>query len=710
MTHVQIPLADLQVGDQLAHIVRIKNVNLRQGKQKAWIAFTLGDKSGNNFFAKKWGDGKTGASEEEVKRYQNIKVALITGNKQVYEEKESFVLKSIAEIADDFPETELKELLGEDIATTEETKGNGESMEQTNGKNKGNGAWQLQTKAEVNFEQLLKTQKPLKDCEENEPLNHVLRVCSISFGTTASKDGKPGIPYAEFTLGDSTSQPLKGRLWRPADGAEDAFKDVKILYVQGKIDLYPPKPATNGAYQIKFGNDLATIVSDAGEADINALMLSSPYPIKTLANGIWEMIQSIQDPMLKKLCESLLKDPKNKNFRFAPAGVTYHHSWRSGLIEHTYRLLLLLDDFVKLYNETPLQGNRVRLNRDAILTIGLYHDFFKHAEYTIECGYAPAGNLLRHLSRAVIDIGARSLQIENFPEHYRVVIAHGVAAHHGKKEWDAIETPGCPEGLNVHWFDNLCSKLDPTLTELNLLKGDNKFSTNRLKPLNSIPYLGGCKIGSVVPFIPVTIPENYNKKDLEKAIEEMAGNIKDTHLKTLCEKVLEHSAKEYSQDSHRTALEPYKHGLLEYTYRTMFFIGKFVNSYNEKGWPGNNIYLDSDFLVAGALLQSYFHYKRGDPMLEGVGTCLLTLGKLTSQIKDFPDEIRDLMGQIVASQEADGPENPICPESITNHYYLNVLLNMDSMNLILSSSGWKATDVIPMFEKKITLGLCSLKD
>jgi 3'-5' exoribonuclease len=697
MTHVQIPLAEMQVGDQLAHIVRIKKVTLIPGKSKPFLSFTIGDKSGNNFPAKKWGEGKSGATPEDVIKYKNFKVALVTGEKQTYNNKEDFLLKSIAEIAEDFSESLVKELLGDDTATTET---NGENME----KPKGNGSWILQTKAEVDFESVHKAQKPLKNCEDSEPLNHVLRVCSISFGTTAGKDGKPGIPYADFMLGDAVSQPLKGRLWRPADGAEESFKDVKILYVQGKTELY------NGALQIKYTNDQITIVSDAGEADINALMLSSPYPIKTLANGIWEIVQSFEDPMLKKLCESLLKDPKNKNFRFVPAGVTYHHSWRSGLIEHTYRLLLLLNDFVNLYNETPLQSNRVRLNRDAILTIGLYHDFFKHCEYTVECGYAPAGNLLRHLSRAVIDIGARSSQIDNFPELYQTVLAHGVAAHHGKKEWDAIETPGCPEGLVVHWFDNLCSKVDPTLTELNLLKGENKYSTNRLKPLNSIPYLGGCKLGSVVPFTSVTLAENYTKKDLEKCIKEMVGNIQNPHIKTLCEQTLDYSAKEYAKDSHRTALEPYMHGLLEYTCRTMLFIGKFVNSYNEKGWPGNNIYLDSDFLVAGALLQSYFNYKRGDPMLEGVGTCLLTLGKLTSQIKDFPDELRDLMGQIVASQEEGGPENPICPESITNHYYLNVLLKLDTMNLILSSSAWKATDVIPMFEKKITLGLCSLKD
>lgn len=660
--------------------------------------------AGNNFPAKKWGEGKTGATPEDVIKFKNFKVALVTGEKQTYNNKEDFLLKSIAELADDFSEDLVKELLGSDSA---EPTSNGENME--NNKSKGNGAWELRTKAEVDFENLLKSQKPLKDCEENEPLNHVLRVCSTSFGSTAGKDGKLGIPFVEFMLGDSTSQPLKARLWRPAEGAEEAFKDVKVLFVQGKMDLYPPKPA-NGTLQIKFGNDQVTIVSDAGEADINALMLSSPYPIKTLANGIWELIQSIKDPMLKKLCESLLKDPKNKNFRFAPGGLSYHHSWRSGLIEHTYRLLLLLDDFVKLYNETPLLNNKVVLNRDAILTIGLYHDFYKLSEYTVDLGYAPAGNLLRHLSRAIIDIGARTSQIDNFPELYQIVIAHGVAAHHGKKEWDAIETPGCPEGLVVHWFDNLCSKIDPTLTELNHLKGENKFSTNRLKPLNSIPYLGGCKLSSVVPFTSVSLAENYSKKDLENCIKEMVGNIQNPHLKALCEQVWEYSAKEYVKDSHRTAIEPYKHGLLEYMCRTMLFIGKFVNSYNEKGWPGNNIYLDSDFLVAGALLQSYFHYKRGDPMLEGIGTCLLTLGKLTAQIKDFPDEIRDLMGQIVASQEEGGPENPICPESITNQYYLHILLYLDTMNLALSAASWKATDVVPMFEKKITLGLCSLKE
>jgi len=698
MSHVQIPLAELQIGDQIAHIVRINNVSIRQGK-KPWLAFTLGDKSGSKHFAKKWGEG-SGATEEELKRYQSINVALVTGEVQTYNDKPSFVLKSIAQLAaDDFPPEKLSEFLGEASVEKENTKG--ENMANGN-----EGSWSFKTKAEVNFDGLVKTQKPLRDCVENDPLNHVLRVCGLTASTI-----KNGTPVMDFQLGDAQSQPIKARLWRVPEIHLETLKEAKVLYVTGKVELY------NGASQAKLDGDHVTIVSDATESDINQLVLSSPYQIKALLLGIWEIVQSFEDPHLKALCESLLKDPKNKNFRFVPAGLTYHHSWRSGLIEHTYRLLQLLDCFVKTYNSTPLQGNNIKLSRDTILTIGLYHDFFKHVEYTVDCGYAPEGNLLKHLSRGVMDIGARTSQIEGFPEKLRRILAHGVGAHHGKKEWGTIDTPSCPEAFIVHWFDNLCSKLDPTLTELNLLKGDNKFSTNRLKPLSSIPYLGGCKIGEVVPFSPVSLKEGYSKKDLEQCIRQLVENIQNEPIKMLCTKVLNSEFEKFSNMvdvsiSPENKTSKYAFGLMEFTCRVMMFIGQFVNDYNERGWPGNKIYLDSDYLVGGALLQNYFKFNKGDPMLEDVGSCLMAIGEIAASIPDFPGDIRDLMAQIAASQAECSPELPICPESVTNHYYSHLLLYVDSLNLILSGShtefGRKldgSTSVaVPMFGKPINMG------
>lgn len=689
MSFIQIPLADVQVGEQLAHIVRINSVKLIQGQKKAYLQFIFGDKSGN-FKAKKWGE-RGDATEEERKKYEVFKVAWITGSVDEYNGNKDYKIKTVSHLAEDVNEQTINDALGAEPPPAQEE----EKME-NQAKTK-SATVLFKTKAEIDFDGLVKSQRPLRECEHQTPLKHVLRVTSVTPGST-----KSGTPVIDFTVGDISSQPLKARLWRPTDTTYEEVKNAKVVYIEGEVELY------NGAYQVKFNNDEITVISDLTEADINAVTLSSPYSVKYLANGIFGIVQSFQDVYLKKLCESLLKDPKNKDFKFAPGGVTYHHSWRSGLIEHTYRLMAIVDDFVQLYNETPLSKNKVKLNRDAILTVCLYHDFFKCFEYTVDCGYAPAGNLLKHLSRGIVDVGARASQIKDFPKLHKEVIAHCIGAHHGKKEWDAIELPGCPEALNLHNFDNLCSKIDPTLTELNLLKNDDQFSTTRLKPLNSIPYIGSCKKEKPQDFIKVVVTEDTKEAYLS-AIKEMLDNLKDPKLKKLCLRVFENNSKAYRSDSPRLTMGKYSHGLVEYIYRTMHFIGNFINSYNKHEWPTNEIYIDSDYSVAGAFLQSAYRFKETDPMLEMIGSTLLAVGEISAQIEGFSDELRNFICQIVASQGENSPESPICPDSITNHYYLPMIFQIDTMNLELSEDSWTPDTISEFFKKKIRPGLCHVE-
>lgn len=699
MAHFQAPLAELGAGDSLAHIVQIHKIALAQGKKgKPYLDITMSDKSGK-CYARKWD-----SSEEECKRYQGIKTAIISGEVKDFNGKPSYVIKTLAQVADEFTEAELDDLLKGDASSAGQENAE-ENMDATK-PSSDVGTWLFKTKAEVGFDELMKTQKPLKDCVVNDNLNHALRLIS-----TVSKDTKGGKPYLELTLGDASSPGFLAKLWGVPVEHLEFFKTVKVLYVTGKVEKY------NEKLQIKIEGNQVTVVTDVNEADVSNLIQCSPYPLNTLIRGVGAIVTTMQDQNLKNLCLSLLKDPKNFNFRLVPAGLSYHHSWRSGLIEHTYRLMLLLDDFVKTYNELPFKNNKIVLNRDAILTIALYHDFFKCVEYTVDCGYAPSGNLLKHLSRAVLDIGARTAQIEGFPEKLATLVAHGAAAHHGKKEWDALVTAACPEAYVVHWFDNLCSKLDPTLTELNLLK-EGKYSPNRIKPLGSIAYIGGCQNTAPESFVPVTLTENYTNVELEEALGQMIQNIKHPEVRKLCEGLYAEKEQAFASAKmcglKRECLDKdvYSYGLLEYTYRVMHIIGKFVNSYNEKSWPGNTIQLNNDYLVGGALLQNLYRDQIEDPFLEDISACLMGIGRYAAKNPSLSDDVKELMAHIVATQHGteDSPEIPICPDSVTNHYFLYLIYHLDYMNITLSKSGGETGSEIPLFGKKINLGASTLKD
>jgi putative nucleotidyltransferase with HDIG domain len=162
------------------------------------------------------------------------------------------------------------------------------------------------------------------------------------------------------------------------------------------------------------------------------------------------------EPLRQKVIE-LLKNPSieinGKTYRglpleTSPAGISRHHSYPRGYIEHvasTTNLALAMCDSV----EKTYHG---KVNRDLVIAGVLLHDIFKPATYTINKNgsytSASLADFLDHLSLATSELVRRGFPLE---------LVHIVSAHHGEA---GPVRPKTIEALICHLADSTDSRLN----------------------------------------------------------------------------------------------------------------------------------------------------------------------------------------------------------------------------------------------------------
>lgn len=193
------------------------------------------------------------------------------------------------------------------------------------------------------------------------------------------------------------------------------------------------------------------------------------------------LIDQISDTQLRRKVADLLKNPtfqiagkeySGLSLEASPAGLSRHHSYPSGYIEHvtsTMNIALALCDSVeKVY--------RGRVNRDFVIAGALLHDIFKPVMYSAgkNGGYdsTQLADYVDHLSLVTSELIRRDFPIE---------LVHIVAAHHGN--YGPIR-PHTVEALICHLADQADSRLNgEVLSAASYLMG--KAMGKELPSLNS---------------------------------------------------------------------------------------------------------------------------------------------------------------------------------------------------------------------------------
>jgi len=169
------------------------------------------------------------------------------------------------------------------------------------------------------------------------------------------------------------------------------------------------------------------------------------------------LVEKIRDKKLRRKVTELLEDPTFRidgkeyvglPFDVSPAGLSHHHCYRGGYVEHvvsTGNLALAMCDSVeKVYHG--------RVNRDLVVAGVLLHDIFKPATYVVNeygsYGSSRLADYIDHLSLVISELVRRNFPLE---------LVHVVSAHHG--DYGPIR-PHTVEALICHLADLMDSRLN----------------------------------------------------------------------------------------------------------------------------------------------------------------------------------------------------------------------------------------------------------
>ncbi|MGC8845104.1 MAG: 3'-5' exoribonuclease YhaM family protein [Candidatus Hydrogenedens sp.] len=279
--------------------------------------------------------------------------------------------------------------------------------------------------------------------------------------TKSIREQPSGDRFLGFVVRDKTGE-MSGVLWDKPEETARRIEVGDIVVVKGTIKSYKDKLQIHATSIIPLGKE------QYAKED---LILPEETNTKYLTE-LWAILDSIKNPWLKKLLQSIRNDTQLINtMQSIPAAKKWHHEIRGGLLRHCYELIKIASAVCELYPN---------VNKDLLITACFLHDIGKVHELTdnpMLIDYTDAGKLLGHLVIGAILISDKIQTIEGFPEDLRLHLLHCILAHHGELEKGSPVVPKTLEAMILHYLDNLDAQTYAlTRIEKETLKKGDKWS------------------------------------------------------------------------------------------------------------------------------------------------------------------------------------------------------------------------------------------
>ena len=276
--------------------------------------------------------------------------------------------------------------------------------------------------------------KLIKELQDGDRLPLQALVGNVSRGTNMS-----GSPYLNIELRDSSGQ-INAKKWEIEAGDDEIFISGNIVGVNVEI--------------IKYRDNLQAKIIGATklspeDIDVSRFVKAPPVPKAELKARFDKMVDSVKDNDCQKLLRYFLDKYASKVYD-APAAMSVHHEFSSGLIMHSLYMAEICDFLATKYE----------VNRDLLITGAILHDFGKMLELEGPAvyHYSLEGKLIGHISimSAEIKEAADKLGLNN---EISLLLQHMILSHHGQLEYGSPVLPLTSEALALHLIDNVDSKM-----------------------------------------------------------------------------------------------------------------------------------------------------------------------------------------------------------------------------------------------------------
>ncbi len=302
--------------------------------------------------------------------------------------------------------------------------------------------------------------------------DQVYRIQQKDLRTTTS-----GSLYIHAVLADGSGQML-GRMWNASQEIYDSIPEGGLLMVRGRVENY------KGNRQFIL-DGVKTV--EPGMFDPADFLPRTRHDADAMWAEVKGILRSIENRDLLALIGKYINDPEfARDFRRAPAAITFHHAYLGGLVEHTRNLLRLAHVVCPLYPQ---------ISRDLVIAGVFLHDAGKTRELTYDANfeYTPGGQLLGHIVQGVLMLRDRIAELEletgqPFPADIELALQHIIVSHHGKFEFGSPRLPAIAEAIVVHYLDNLDAKVNMVFDAIEQDNDPNSAWTPYVKALETKVY------------------------------------------------------------------------------------------------------------------------------------------------------------------------------------------------------------------------------
>lgn len=280
----------------------------------------------------------------------------------------------------------------------------------------------------------------IKEITQNQPITTFFYL-----GSYEIKETTRGRSFLLLRLSDKTGR-LFGFIWNKPRLVLSSLKEKSFVKVRGVTKLL------KGSLVI----DIERIrMAEAGEIEMGDFYQIVPGGIAFWFEQLVETLGLIEDSHCRRLINAFLNDKEFMNsFKRCPGGLSYHHSYLGGLLEHTVTTMRQAAITAERFPET--------LQRDLLLTGCFLHDIGKTRELSegLVYEYTTEGRLLGHISLGLLMLEEKILQVEGFPENLSMPLRHMILSHHGRLEFGSPVKPLTPEAIALHLIEGTDATLN----------------------------------------------------------------------------------------------------------------------------------------------------------------------------------------------------------------------------------------------------------
>lgn len=295
----------------------------------------------------------------------------------------------------------------------------------------------------------------LKDGDELNSVYHVK--------TKSQATAKTGKEYFNVCLSDKTGT-IDAKIWDVNAPGIEEFKAGDFVAVEGDVISY------NNQLQVKVSR---LRIADKDEFNNEDYFATSKYDKADMAKELDSLIANVKNKNYSKLLKSFFIDDKKFREKFLShqGAKTVHHSFVSGLVEHTISTTKLAIAIANNYDD---------INLDLVITTSLLHDIAKIDEiapYPIN-EYTDEGMLVGHIVLGYETISKKIDELGGFSEVEKYELLHCILSHHGTPEFGSPKQPMLMEAYIVSQADNTDAKLELMRENIANAKITNKMDSN----------------------------------------------------------------------------------------------------------------------------------------------------------------------------------------------------------------------------------------